>query len=244
MSYDTIERIIFDAVRDKSATAPSRTAHFYKRTRHSTPFRELSSDSSDVEGGGDSKTDTHGPDSTDLGEVGDSSSFGVALITAALKPGPKGDSHQHSSPETSAKQNEEKTLETDPSSQDIGLSEVREQVLDTTSKRKSKTKNPVRPKRQQQRGVPMREELFAKIGWTRSFISGLRTRSTIRTRIGVMCVRRISRLWPRAPSGFFGSIAVKNVWDVTSGGGTNTSGVLTQWLAKYSTELEAETGNY
>ena len=29
-----------------------------------------------------------------------------------------------------------------------------------------------KPKRQSQRGVPLREEFFAKIGWTRSFISG------------------------------------------------------------------------
>ena len=75
-SYDTMERMVLDAVRGESATAPSRTAHFYKRTRAATPFRELPSDSSDVEGGGGSNTDTHGPDSTDLGEVGDSSSFG------------------------------------------------------------------------------------------------------------------------------------------------------------------------
>ena len=31
---------------------------------------------------------------------------------------------------------------------------------------------PKKSKRQPQRGVPMREEFFAKIGWTRSFISG------------------------------------------------------------------------
>ena len=60
--YDTMERMILDAVRGKAATAPSRTAHFYKRARASTPFRELFSGSSDAEGGGDSNVDTHGPD--------------------------------------------------------------------------------------------------------------------------------------------------------------------------------------
>ena len=180
-SYDTMERMVLDAVRGKPATGPSRTAHLYKRTRAATPFRELPSDSSDVEGGGGSNFDTNGPDATDLGEVGDSSTFGesdsageIALITAALKPGLKGDSRHPFDSGFSARQNEEKALEADPSSQDITLSEVREQVLDTTSKKKSKAKKPVRAKRQQQqqRGVPMREEFFAKIGWTRSFISG------------------------------------------------------------------------
>ena len=179
MSYDTMERMVLDAVRGKPATAPSRTAHFYKRSRAATPFRELSSDSSDVEEGGVSNTDSHRHDSTDLGEVGDSSSSGesdsageMALITAALNPGQKEDSQNHPDPGTSSRQAEERALETDPSRQDIPLSEVREQALDATSKKKTKAKGPTRPKRLQQRGVPIREEFFAKIGWTRSFISG------------------------------------------------------------------------
>ena len=124
-------------------------------------------------------TDSHVHDSTDLGEVGDSSSFGesdsageMALITAALNPGQKEDSQHHPDRGTSSRQGEERALETDPSSQDIPLSEVREQALDATSKKKTKAKGPTRPKQLQQRGVSMREEFFAKIGWTRSFISG------------------------------------------------------------------------
>ena len=58
--------------------------------------------------------------------------------------------------------------ETDRSRQDVTLSEVKEQTL----KAKTKTKKTPKAKRQPQRGVPMREEFFAKIGWTRSFISG------------------------------------------------------------------------
>ena len=67
---------------------------------------------------------------------------------------------------------EQRGLDTDPSSQDATLSEVREQTLSGKSKRASRDKKTPRPKRQTQRGVPMREEFFAKIGWTRSFISG------------------------------------------------------------------------
>ena len=37
---------------------------------------------------------------------------------------------------------------------------------------KKPCKKVVRPKRASRRGVPMREEFFSKIGWTRSFISG------------------------------------------------------------------------
>ena len=179
ISYDTMERMVLDAVRGKPATAPSRTAHFYKRGRAATPFRELSSDSSDMEEGGVSNTDSHGQDSTDLGEVVDSSSFGesdsageMALIEAALNPGQKEGSQHQLVPSTSSRLPEEIALETDPSSQDLPLSEVRDQALGSSTKRKSKGKGPTRPERLQQRGVPMREEFFAEIGWTRSFISG------------------------------------------------------------------------
>ena len=67
---------------------------------------------------------------------------------------------------------EQRGQDTDPSSQDVTLSEVREQTLSGKSKRTFQGKRSQRPKRQSQRGVPMREEFFAKIGWTRSFISG------------------------------------------------------------------------
>ena len=242
-----MERMVLDAVRSERATAPSRTAHFCKRSRAVTPFRELSSDSSDVKEGGVSNTDTHGQDSTDLGEVGDSSSFGesdsageMTLITAALKPGHKEDSQHHPDPSTSARQAEEKTLETDPSSQDITLSEVREQALDTTSRKKSKAKGPTR------RSVEFR--------CARSFLRRLRgqdplfldqqTQSITHTLSGATCVRKTSRSKPRGPSKSFGTIEVNAIWDETSAGGTNTSEVLTQWQAKYNTGSEAETGSY
>ena len=62
--------------------------------------------------------------------------------------------------------------DTDPSSQDATLSEVREQTLSGKSRRNTRAKKSPKPKRQSQRGVPMPQEFFAKIGWTRSFISG------------------------------------------------------------------------
>ena len=73
----------------------------------------------------------------------------MALITAALTPGQKEDAQTHPDPDSLVRQAEDGTFDTDPSSQDITLSEVREQALDTTSKRKTRSKVPVRPKRPQ-----------------------------------------------------------------------------------------------
>ena len=59
----------------------------------------------------------------------------MALITAALNPGQKEDSRHQQDSGTSRRQVEEGALETDPSSQDIPFSEVREQALDATCKK-------------------------------------------------------------------------------------------------------------
>ena len=49
---------------------------------------------------------------------------------------------------------------------------MRRQTLGEKEQPTDKDKLPKKSKRQPQRGVPMREEFFAKIGWTCSFISG------------------------------------------------------------------------
>ena len=58
------------------------------------------------------------------------------------------------------------------SSQDTTLHEMREQVQKNLDAGPSKSKKKKGNKRFSRRGVPMREEFFSKIGWTRSFISG------------------------------------------------------------------------
>ena len=58
------------------------------------------------------------------------------------------------------------------SSQDATMLEVRDQVLGTTTASSSKPRKKKGNKNLSKRGVPMREEFFSKIGWTRSFISG------------------------------------------------------------------------
>ena len=58
------------------------------------------------------------------------------------------------------------------SSLDATLSEIRDQVPSQKSQRKGQSKKTTKPKRVQRRGVPVREEVFTRIDWTRSFISG------------------------------------------------------------------------
>ena len=150
--------------------APSRTNHF--KSRAQTPFRCVDSDSSDAETGYLPIVDSGDQTTTDFGDLGDSSSFGesdsageMALISATFKA-PIQIVPTTAQPEVL----QQGSQETDRSSQDVTVSEVKEQTL--KAKTKGQPKKTPKAKRQPQRGVPMREEFFAKIGWTRSFISG------------------------------------------------------------------------
>ena len=55
---------------------------------------------------------------------------------------------------------------------DVTQSEIRDQSPGRKSRQRGSTAKSTKTKRVQRRGVPMREEFFSKIGWTRSFISG------------------------------------------------------------------------
>ena len=77
-------------------------------------------------------------------------------------------------PQTS-NSNPQEGVETDTSeysSQDATLLEVRDQARDIATTSSSKSKKKKGNKNLSKRGVPMQEEFFSKIGWTRSFISG------------------------------------------------------------------------
>ena len=84
MSYDTMEKMILDAVRDKPTMDPSRTEHFRKKAMASTAYREFESDSSESEGGVYSKAEKHYPDSTDEGEMVDFSSLPLSSQAPGL----------------------------------------------------------------------------------------------------------------------------------------------------------------
>ena len=177
MSYTTIERMILDAVRGSPKVAPSRTSHFQIGARAQTPYRCADSDSSDAESGGLPAACSEDQNTTDCGELGDSSSFGesdcageMALISATFEAFNRKSTAETTSVPAQTGGVQSSSQETDHSSQDVTLSEVRERTLKIRDRQPSK--KTAKPKRTPQRGVPMREEFFAKIGWTRSFISG------------------------------------------------------------------------
>ena len=161
MSHSTMERMILDAVRGRPTIAPSRTNHF--KSRAQTPFRCVDSDSSDAKTGDLPIVDSGDQTTTDYGDLGDSSSFGesdsageMALISATFKA-----PIQIVSTTAQLEVLQQGSQETDRSSQDVTLSEVKEQTL--KAKTKTQPKKTPKAKRQPQRGVPMREEFFAKI---------------------------------------------------------------------------------
>ena len=171
--------MIIDAVRGKPTVAPSRTAHFYSGKRAQTPGPGSVGDSS----GSDTEEDTtlRGKNSepSSSGETGDSSYYGetdsateMDLITKSFK---KPTSAQDVPDPQLSSQEVQRDTDTDTpnySSQDATLLEVRDQVLGTTTASSSKPRKKKGNKSLSKRGVPMREEFFSKIGWTRSFISG------------------------------------------------------------------------
>ena len=174
MSYTTMERMVIDAVKGMPTSAPSRTEHFRSRTRASTPFRVAESDSSDAESTDMSKskhTETNSSDENATFEDSDSAGE-LALIASTFQKSnitAQQTSQQSITPLTSPLQNPESA---EYSSQDATLREVRDQTLEEQSQRFPQGKMAKSKGRRIQRGVPMREEFFSKIGWTRSFISG------------------------------------------------------------------------
>ena len=127
--------MILNAVNGKPTTAPSRIEHFRTRARASTQYRELESNSSESEGGAGKFADSEAPNTTDHGELGDSSSFGesdsageMALISASFKS--VAASHPSGLVATTSQAESIKvsSQETDTRSQDITLPEVRDQT--------------------------------------------------------------------------------------------------------------------
>ena len=58
------------------------------------------------------------------------------------------------------------------SSRDATRLELQVRAKETKDRRPGKSKRQKKERRAPQRGIPMRKDFFAKIGWTRSFISG------------------------------------------------------------------------
>ena len=174
-----MERMVVDAVRGKPTAAPSRTAHFYSGRRAQTAETGCAGDSSGSDTEGEATLKDKDPEPSSSGETGDSSYYGESdsatemdLIIKSLKR--TTNVQDVPEPQTSSL-NPQEGIETDTpefSNQDATLLEVRNQARDTATASSSKTKKRKGNKNLSKRGVPMREEFFSKIGWTRSFISG------------------------------------------------------------------------
>ena len=175
-SFNTMERMVLDAVRGTPTALPSRTSHFQLKRRAQTPGPGAQSDSesdSDLAGTASDQPESSSDDSggASFYEESDSATE-MDLITKSFKQTPSQplvggvqadtpSSQQHIGPDAEGS-----------SSQDTTLYEMREQAQKDQTEGHSKSRKKKGNKRLSRRGVPMREEFFSKIGWTRSFISG------------------------------------------------------------------------
>ena len=171
--------MVIRAVRGAPVTSSSRTDHFRIRPRTQTPGPGLQSDSEDssrAEYYSGSGTDTSekssaGRESRGLDSFNETDSSGeMALISQAFKEPfscvPSSRGVARADPTQVGFESAEQ------SSLDATLSELRTQTSPAQPPVSSSGKLPKKKRRGHTRGVPMKEEFFSKIGWTRSFISG------------------------------------------------------------------------
>ena len=175
-SFSTMERMVLDAVRGSPTALPSRTSHFQLRGRAQTPGPRPQSDSETDSDHPGSASDRPGSSAEDTGgssfyEETDSATE-TDLITKSFKQTPVIPQRREIREETGDTQQQIELGAEGYSSQDTTLHEMREQAQKNLDAGPSKSKKNKGNKRLSRRGVPMREEFFSKIGWTRSFISG------------------------------------------------------------------------
>ena len=174
-SFSTMERMVLDAVRGTPTALPSRTFHFQLKRRAQTPGPGCQSDS-------ETESDPQGTASDQLGSssdgTGDASFYEetdsateMDLITKSFKQTPPQPLVREVQTDTPGNQQQTGLEVEGPSSQDTTLHEMREQAQRDLGEGHSKLKKKKGNKKLSRRGVPMREEFFCKIGWTRSFIS-------------------------------------------------------------------------
>ena len=175
LTYATMEKMILDALKGQPTTSQPRTDHFRLRTRAQTPARGDSNNSS-VESESGSELPRHSisgqiSDNVTSCEESDGATE-MALIAASFaKPVLAGPSTTTSTARLNVSSSDEVGT-SDFTSQDATLSEIREQSRVGKSHEDPSPKKTKKTRGVSRRGVPMREEFFRKIGWTRSFISG------------------------------------------------------------------------
>ena len=175
-SFSTMERMVLDAVRGSPTALPSRTSHFQLRGRAQTPGPRSQSDSETDSDHPGSASDRPGSSAEDTGGSSfyeeTNSATEMDLISKSFKQTPVIPQSREIREETGGAQQQIELGAEGYSSQDTTLHEMREQVQKNLDAGPSKSSKKKGNKRLSRRGVPMREEFFSKIGWTRSFICG------------------------------------------------------------------------
>ena len=180
MTCTTMERMVIGAVKGTPVTAPSRTEKFRTRTRapSSGSNRQAgsSSDELSVDLGSQPSPQLDLSTLQDVSglsylEDSDSSMERLLIDRVYNKPALENLSTA-SQPGLSHNTTEGETELQERSSLDCTLSELRGQSPTQKSRQAVVSARKNKSKRMPRRGVPMREEFFSKIAWTRSFISG------------------------------------------------------------------------
>ena len=177
-SFTTMERMVIDAVRGSPTALPDRTAHFQIRGCSQTPMRRGPCDSSASEAESEGPTEstsrrrapTDGNAESSFCEESDSATE-MDLITQSFKKASKPNEVEPGQVSSSSQPQLPESKSPESSGQDTTLLEMKERVQATTES-SSKIKKRKGNRRLTLRGIPMREEFFAKIGWTTSFVSG------------------------------------------------------------------------
>ena len=180
MTCTTMERMVIGAVKGTPVTAPSRTEKFRKRARAPSPGSNRqagsSSDELSVDLGSQPSPQLDLSTLQDVSglsylEDSDSSMERLLIDRVYNKTAPENLSTA-SQPGLPHNTTEGETELQEKSSLDCTLSEFRGQSPTQKSRQAVVSARKSKSKRMPRRGVPMREEFFSKIAWTRSFISG------------------------------------------------------------------------
>ena len=180
MTCTTMERMVIGAVKGTPVTAPSRTEKFRTRARAPSPGSNRQAGSSSDELSVDIGSQPSPQldlstlqDVSDLSYLEDSDSSMERLLIDRVynKTAPENLSTA-SQPGLPHNTTEGETEMQEKSSLDCTLSELRGQSPTYRSRQAVVSARKSKSKRMPRLGVPMREEFFSKIAWTRSFISG------------------------------------------------------------------------
>ena len=180
MTCTTMERMVIGAVKGTPVTAPSRTEKFRTRARAPSPGSNRqagsSSDELSVDLGSQPSPQLDLSTLQDVSglsylEDSDSSMERLLIDRVYNKTAPENLSTA-SQPGLPHNTTDGETELQEKSSLDCTLSELRGQSPTQKSRQAVVSARKSKSKRMPRRGVPMREEFFSKIAWTRSFISG------------------------------------------------------------------------